>query len=207
MCRIYLRSSSRTMLRLVSRLYNYTRKGRRRQPNIYADMDRLKARLLVLLDESKPIQDRLDEIADKSGSLYIRGLGRAVLTPILMCVYPDKYAVYNQISEEGLNWLGRNTARSSDSFGKRYVAINEACHQIADEIKQPLSLFDSMFSLMVHGVDSPLGSATPPESGADGGEDAGIAPVGAVAVSESLVKDTLRISSFPIGTRPPLARP
>ncbi len=161
--------------------------GIHRQPNIYADMERLKATLLVLLDESQPIQDRLDKITDKNESLYIKGLGRAVVTPILMCVYPDKYAVYNRISEEGLNWLGRNTARPSDNFGKRYVAINEACHQIADEIRQPLSLVDSMFSLMVHGVDSPLASATPPGSGADGEEDAGVAPVEAVAVGESLV--------------------
>lgn len=130
--------------------------GIHRQPNIYADMDRLKATLLVLLDESQPIKNRLDKIANKGGPLYIKGLGRAVLTPILMCVYPDKYAVYNRISEEGLGWLGRNTARPSESFGTRYMAINEDCHQIADEIKQPLCLVDSMFSLMVHGVESPL---------------------------------------------------
>jgi hypothetical protein len=130
--------------------------GIHRQSNIYADMDRLKTALKVLLDETQSIQDRLDKITDKSGPLYIKGLGRAVLTPILMCVYPEKYAVYNRISEEGLTRLGRNEAKPTDSFGKRYVAINEACHQIADEIKQPLSLVDSMFSLMVHGSESPL---------------------------------------------------
>jgi hypothetical protein len=143
--------------------------GIHRQSNIYADMDRLKTAMKVLLDEAQPIQTRLDKITDKSGPLYIRGLGRAVLTPILMCVYPDKYAVYNRISEEGLTRLGRNTAKATDTFGKRYVAINEACHQISDEIKQPLSLVDAMFSLMVHGSESPLvsPSAPPEESTAD----------------------------------------
>jgi hypothetical protein len=158
-----------------------------RQPNIYADMGRLKTTLLVLLDESQPIQSRLDQIANKSGPLYIKGLGRAVLTPILMCVYPDKCAVYNRISEEGLNWLGRNTARPTDSFGKRYVAINQACHQIADEIKLPLSLVDSMFSLMVHGVESPL-IFPPPSKGVVGGEeDSGIAPFQSSPVGELFV--------------------
>ena len=161
--------------------------GIHRQPNIYADMDRLRATLLVLLDESQPIQNRLDKIANKSGPLYIKGLGRAVLTPILMCVYPDKYAVHNRISEEGLNWLGRNTAKPTDSFGKRYVAINEACHQIADEIKQPLSLIDSMFSLMVHGVESPLIFPPPSEGGVGGEEDSGIAPVQSTAIGESFI--------------------
>jgi len=130
--------------------------GIHRQSNIYADMDRLKTALKVLLDEAQRVQVRLDKITDKNGPLYIKGLGRAVLTPILMCVYPDKYSVYNRISEEGLTRLGRNAAKPTDSFGKRYVAINESCRQIADEIKQPLSLVDSMFSLIVHGAESPL---------------------------------------------------
>src|ERR1035441_2724979 len=82
-----------------------------RQPNIYADMERLRNALAALLDETKPIQDRLDKIMDKNGPLYVKGLGRAVLTPILMCVYPDKYAVYNRISEEGLTRLGLNNAK------------------------------------------------------------------------------------------------
>jgi hypothetical protein len=83
-------------------------------------------------------------------------LGRAVLTPILMCVYPAKYSVYNRISDQGLDMLGRNTIRQSDPFSKRYASLNRACHQLSDEIRQPLYLIDSMFSLMVHGVESPL---------------------------------------------------
>ena len=155
--------------------------GIHRQSNIYADMDRLKTALNVLLDETLPIQDRLDKITDKSGPLYIKGLGRAVLTPILMCVYPDKYAVYNRISEEGLNRLGRNKAKAIDSFGNRYVAINEACHQIADEIKQTLSLGDAMFSLMIHGDESPLNASIAGE------DESEIEPIPKTANSESFV--------------------
>jgi len=154
-----------------------------RQPNIYADMDRLRKALAVLLDETTPIQDRLDKIMDKNRGLYIKGLGRAVLTPILMCVYPDKYAVYNRISEEGLTRLGRSKAKPTDSFGKRYVAINEACRQIADEIKQPLSLVDSMFSLMVHGSDSPLMSPSTFNSDYEGG---GITESGPASITTSV---------------------
>jgi hypothetical protein len=128
-----------------------------RQPNIYADMVRLKKALALLLDEtSGPIGQRLDRLTDRTSPVYIKGLGRAVLTPILMCVYPDRYSVYNRISEEGLSQLGRYNAKATDSFGNRYVAVNTACHEIADEIRQPLSLVDAMFSLMVHGAESPL---------------------------------------------------
>ena len=128
--------------------------GIHRHPSIYADMEQLRKVLAVLLDESQPIQNRLDKITEKP--LYIKGLGRAVLTPILMCVYPEKYAVYNRISEEGLTRLGLNKTKANDSFGKRYVAINEACKQIAGQINQSLCLVDVMFSLMVHGSSSPL---------------------------------------------------
>ncbi len=70
-----------------------------RQPNIYADMDPLKATRLALLDELQTIQSHLDKIADKNGPLYIKGLVRAVLTSIPMCVCPEKCAVYNRILE------------------------------------------------------------------------------------------------------------
>jgi len=130
--------------------------GIHRHPEIYANMDQLRKTLTLLLDESQPIQTRLDKVRDKNGPMYIDGLGRAVLTPILMCTYPDKYAVYNRISEEALTRLGRNHAKKTDTFGKRYVAINNACHEIAQEIKQPLYLVDTMFSLMVHQDQSPL---------------------------------------------------
>jgi hypothetical protein len=131
--------------------------GIHRHPNIYADMGRLRAALEELLDESKPIDERLNRLTTKTDPLYIKGMGRAVLTPILMCVYPNQYAVYNRISEEALTRLGRNNAKAGDSFGKRYLAINAACKQIANEIGEPLSSVDAMFSLLVHGIDgSPL---------------------------------------------------
>jgi hypothetical protein len=130
--------------------------GIHRQPQIYEDMDRLRECLAILLDESKPIEKRLDVIVPKGKPPFIAGLGRAVLTPILMCVYPEKYSVYNRISDQGLDMLGRNSIKDSDPFSKRYVSLNAACHQLSIEVRQPLYHIDSMFSLMVHGVESPL---------------------------------------------------
>lgn len=128
--------------------------GIHRHPDIYADMKRLKSCLKLLLDESIPIGERLDQIIPPSGPPYIKGLSRAVLTPILMCVYPTKYAVYNRISEEGLTLLGRNPIKKSDPFSKRYVALTRECQEISGEIGKPLTLVDSMFSFMVHGETS-----------------------------------------------------
>jgi hypothetical protein len=133
--------------------------GIHRQPQIYEDMNRLRACLAILLDESRPMAVRLDLIMPKGKPRFIAGLGRAVLTPILMCVYPGKYSVYNRISDEALNMLGRNPIKDADPFSKRYLSLNAACHELSDEIRQPLYLIDSMFSLMVHGVESPLTTA------------------------------------------------
>lgn len=149
--------------------------GIHRQPQIYEDMDRLRECLAILLDESQAIEKRLDVIMPKGKPPYIAGLGRAVLTPILMCVYPDKYSVYNSVSDEGLEMLGRNAIRDSDAFSKRYTALNAACRQLSEEIKQPLYLIDSMFSLIVQGVDSPLtaklGTIATPKTGVAAGMD------------------------------------
>ncbi|MGV9169951.1 MAG: hypothetical protein ACOC38_08455 [Promethearchaeia archaeon] len=65
----------------------------RRGPDITEDMDRLRDALRILLDEDRPIKERLDELRPKDGPLYVKYLGKATLTPILYVVYPEKYGV------------------------------------------------------------------------------------------------------------------
>jgi len=72
--------------------------------------------------------------------------------------------------------LGRNKIKESDPFSKRYLVLNAACHELSAEIQQPLYLIDSMFSLMVHGV----------EPGGEASEDGKAEPV--VSASFSLEK-------------------
>jgi hypothetical protein len=129
-----------------------------RHPEIYADMDRLHECLKLLLDKDEvvPIEARLDQIVPKIGPPFIKGFSRAVVTAILMCAHPDKYAVYNRKSDEALKLLSLNKAKAHESFGKRYVAINDACLDIAKSVSQPLHLVDTMFALMLdeaHGVE------------------------------------------------------
>jgi hypothetical protein len=52
--------------------------------------------------------------------------------------------------------LGRNTIKESDAFSKRYASLNSACRRLSEEIKHPLYLIDSMFSLIVHGEEPTL---------------------------------------------------
>jgi len=132
-----------------------------RHPEIYADMDRLHRCLALLLEEDEvvPIETRLDKIVPKAGPAYIKGFSRAVVTAILMCAHPDKYAVYNRKSDEALELLSLNKAKAQESFGKRYLAINGACLEIARSIGQPLHLVDTMFALMLDDVQLPTPDA------------------------------------------------
>lgn len=103
---------------------------------ITEDMDALRETLAFLLDETVPIADRLDDIRG-GGPHAIRGLGRAVVTPILLVAYPNKYAVLNSKVERGLEKYGMFP--DAGSFGDLYVQVNEIVNGLADQ--HDLSLF------------------------------------------------------------------
>ena len=96
------------------------------------DIDRLRGALKILVDEKKPLEQRLDHLFPNGSPNYIKGLGRATITPILLVVYPENYGVYNARTEEGLNAvrlmpkIGRG-----NSLSKRYTEINEVLKGLA----------------------------------------------------------------------------
>ncbi len=106
---------------------------------ITADMEKLRSVLRDFLDEAKPVNERLDA-ALYEGKSYIDGLGRAILTPILLVVYPEKYAVYNSVTEYAMKYFGIFPHfTGSESIGDRYLKINSIIKEIA--AKNNLSLW------------------------------------------------------------------
>ena len=78
-----------------------------RQANqIASDMDGLRAALGVLLDEGRPLTDRLRELRPKNRDPLVKGLARSVITPILLIAHPEKYGVLNQVAESAMLDLG-----------------------------------------------------------------------------------------------------
>ena len=65
----------------------------RQGPNLTADMDALRQALLVLVDDSRPIEDRYDEAVSS-----VRGMGKAIATAILVVMFPNKFGVWNSVS-------------------------------------------------------------------------------------------------------------
>jgi hypothetical protein len=129
--------------------------GIHRQGNVITkDMPKLREALDILLDESRPIEDRLEILFPKGQPNFIKGLGRAVATPILAVVYPDKYGVYNSRSERGLKKLALHPDFHGEGFAQRYVAINGILNDLAQRYNLSLLELDEVFGWMT-GVEAP----------------------------------------------------
>lgn len=130
--------------------------GIHRQGNIITkDMPKLREALGILLDESRPIEDRLEILFPKGQPNFIKGLGRAVATPILAVVYPDKYGVYNSRSERGLKKLGLHPDFHGESFAQRYVVINKILNDLAQRYNLSLLEVDEVFGWMASAEPAP----------------------------------------------------
>ncbi len=66
-----------------------------------ADLNKLRAALAVLLDESRPIRERFPDALG-----MVTGFGKGIATGILTVAYPEKYGVWNNTSEAALRQVG-----------------------------------------------------------------------------------------------------
>lgn len=139
---------------------NHHWKAIHRQGNqIVADMDALRHALGILLDEGRPLADRLRVLRPKSGEAMVKGLARSVITPILLIAYADKYGVLNQVSETGMRELGvwPDVERGAD-FATKYEAVNSVLNVLASELKIDLWTLDALWWRILPAGDS-TGSA------------------------------------------------
>ena len=110
------------------------------------DMDALREALSLLLDESRPLSERLDQLRPPSGGGLVERLGPATLTPILMVRYPEKYAVFNKTLETALRALNLwpDIPRAAP-FSVRYTKVNELALGLAKELGIDLWTLDALW--------------------------------------------------------------
>lgn len=132
--------------------------GIHRQGNIItSDMNKLKKALENMLNESKSLEERLNFLFPNNKPNYIKGLGRAIATPILMMVYPNKYGVWNTKSESGLMKMGLlKDWRSKKSFADKYIYVNEILNDLAKKYNITLWQLDEIVGWTVLG-NKPIG--------------------------------------------------
>jgi hypothetical protein len=103
----------------------------RHSGEISEDLPLLKRALSILIDESRPISDRIDE-----ARRMVAGLGKAVISAILIVAHPEKYGVFNNRSRSGLRLIGRYPGDSIPGFGslstgKQYVQVNRVLNDLS----------------------------------------------------------------------------
>lgn len=109
------------------------------------NMDLLRWALSVLLDESRLIEDRIDEIDPHSGPA-VPGLDHAIYTPVLLMSDPAGYGVWNSISESAMTRLDLWPDLSgTTSNGARYREINDMILTIASELETDPWTLDAMW--------------------------------------------------------------
>lgn len=100
--------------------------------DVTADMERLRAALLVLIDEERPITERLNRLEPGRGELAIPHLGKAKLTPLLLVKYPRRYGVWNDYSERALRGMELfPDFEAGWNLGEQYTAVNAALLKLA----------------------------------------------------------------------------
>jgi len=134
--------------------------GIHRQSNLVtSDMEALKNCLKNLLDETIPIKERLRQVFNVKGrgEYVIKGLGKAVITPILLVVYPTKYGVWNSRSEAALKKLNLFPKfLPRDTFADKYLKVNEVILELAQKYNVSLWQLDGIFGEI--SGNSPFGS-------------------------------------------------
>lgn len=111
-----------------------------------ADMDALRAGLLLLADESQPLASRFDEALAK-----VHGLGKGTATAILLIMFPDKYGVWNGTSQAGLAKLDLLPQREGRTDGEYYVEINDILGQLTRRMKVDLWTLDVLWYYLMKG--------------------------------------------------------
>jgi hypothetical protein len=113
----------------------------RQGPRMCFDMAKLRKALATLLNETESVSKRLDEAIEK-----VSGMGKNIASAILMVSQPDRYGVWNNRSEANMKQLGvwPNFGRG-ESFGSRYVKVNQILFHLRDELNIDLWTLDALW--------------------------------------------------------------
>jgi len=125
---------------------NYHWSSLYRQKNVLlGDFEGLRMNLYKLVDESFPITERYTEIIKS-----VKGMGRALMTAILLVSFPNKYGVWNATSESGLKILNIYPKfKRGSSEGEKYVNINERLIELAKILNVDLWTLDYFWWLLI----------------------------------------------------------
>jgi len=116
------------------------------------NMDLLREALTILVDESRPVRDRLNELRPErffGVNSMVSHLGMPMLTAILQVTQPDKYGVWNNTSDDGLKAVRLWDKRWEKQLaGDSYIEMNEIYLYFAKSLNIDLWTLDSLWWMM-----------------------------------------------------------
>lgn len=116
------------------------------------DMPLLRKCLAILLDESRPVRDRINEIRPErywGEHSMVSHLGTPVLTAILHVVFPEKYGVWNNTSDAGLKEVRLWDQRwEKEKAGNSYFEMNRIYLQLSTAVGVDLWTLDALWWLI-----------------------------------------------------------
>ncbi len=113
----------------------------RQGSRVCADMDRLRDALAILVDEKRPLTDRLDKAI-----AMVSGMGKNMASAILLVTQPDRYGVWNNRSEANMKRLGIwPKFDRGEPFGSRYVKVNQILLYIRERLHLDLWALDALW--------------------------------------------------------------
>ena len=112
----------------------------RQGSNLCKDMKRLQDALEILINDTLPFPTRVTQV-EKTPYL-----GKAILTPILQVSFPEKYGVWNEISQESMENLRIFPAKNKRDFGDWYAEINTRLIEISKILRIDLWTLDTLLN-------------------------------------------------------------
>ena len=118
----------------------------RHKESLTEDMGKLRNALNILLDESKPILERYNTIRSKNNGNLVNGLAKALMTAILHIEYPEKYGIWNQTSEKGLEKIDLlPKLKRGATEGEKYSVLNEIFLALSQDLNLDLWSLDALW--------------------------------------------------------------
>ncbi len=113
----------------------------RHGPRLCADINRLRDGLRVLVDETQSVADRLDRVIE-----MVPGMGKNLVTAILLVTQPNQYGVWNNRSEAAMKRLDLwPEFDRGEPFGNRYVKVNQILLKLRDKLQTDLWTVDALW--------------------------------------------------------------
>ena len=125
------------------------------------DPEKLRKALLLLLDESKPLRERINTVTGNGSEPgMVKGFGPARLSAFLNVATQGKYGIYNKISMKGLSKIGMspesNRGWSTLDLGERFVEVNNKLKELSEQYNISLWALDWVWWEMVSPEKSEL---------------------------------------------------